>query len=240
MEAVVVGKDKSCYSLIAKSTYKRDCLPLNAVKYIENIKDVVGIIQKENPALLIWDIEGQEEQALVSIRKLKNKMSQIITVIVSKELEIITVRAALRCDVDDYLLKPLTQRELVDSLLGLLFDRLQLSSACDVVGDALSYMQKNCMLPITLDDIAKKCFVSPCYLSRRIKEKTGRTFVQNLRDMRLAQAEWMLLNTNQTIRNIARSSGFSNDSYFTYVFRNEKGVTPTVFRQTRDPVVFIK
>ncbi len=58
------------------------------------------------------------------------------------------------------------------------------------------------------------------------KRQTGKTFVQNLQDMRLMRAEWLLLNTNQTVRTIAKSVGFSSDSYFTYVSAAGKGGLP--------------
>jgi two-component system response regulator YesN len=204
---------------------------LSVIGRAASAKEVGKIVKQKNPGLIIWDIEGQEEQALALVQKVKLQQPQIKVVIINKHLEMTSVRTALHHGIDDYLVKPVTQKELTDSLIRLLFDRTKMHCGRDTVDRALTYMQKNCTRLITLDDVAEKCFISPCYLSRLIKRQTGKTFVQNLQDMRLMRAEWLLLNTNQTVRTIAKSVGFSSDSYFTYVFRSRKGVTPTAFRR---------
>jgi len=231
VRVVVAGSDQACRSLLVTFINEHKGLPLSVIGRAASAKEVGKIVKQKNPGLIIWDIEGQEEQALALVQKVKLQQPQIKVVIINKHLEMTSVRTALHHGIDDYLVKPVTQKELTDSLIRLLFDRTKMHCGRDTVDRALTYMQKNCTRLITLDDVAEKCFISPCYLSRLIKRQTGKTFVQNLQDMRLMRAEWLLLNTNQTVRTIAKSVGFSSDSYFTYVFRSRKGVTPTAFRR---------
>ena len=58
-------------------------------------KGVGKIVKQKNPGLIIWDIEGQEEQALALVQKVKLQQPQIKVVIINKHLEMTSVRTAL-------------------------------------------------------------------------------------------------------------------------------------------------
>ena len=55
------------------------------------------------------------------------------------------------------------------------------------IGEILNYMQKQ-YLEITLEDLAKKFYLSKPYLSKYIKEKSGQTFGEHLKKIRLKKA----------------------------------------------------
>jgi len=67
-------------------------------------------------------------------------------------------------------------------------------------------------------------------LSRFLKQRTGRTFVDTLNDIRLGHASRMLVDTTHSIAEIALLSGFNNLSNFNRIFMKKKGATPSDFR----------
>lgn len=83
---------------------------------------------------------------------------------------------------------------------------------------------------ISLDDVSKLAGMTSVSFSRFIKKRTGKTFVESLNDIRLGHASRLLIDTPQTIAEVAGKCGFNNLSYFNRVFKNKNGCTPREFR----------
>jgi AraC-like DNA-binding protein len=69
-------------------------------------------------------------------------------------------------------------------------------------------------------------------LSRFFKLRTGKTFVDTLNDIRLGHASRMLIETTQSINEIAYKCGFNNMSNFNRIFKKKKDSTPKEFRNS--------
>ncbi|SFG78307.1 two-component system, response regulator YesN [Desulfotomaculum arcticum] len=82
----------------------------------------------------------------------------------------------------------------------------------------------------TLAQAASEVHLSPAYLSRIFKQKVRQSFTGYLTQHRLQQARQLLLHTERTIDEIAYSVGYSNNSYFTAVFKKNTGLTPSEYR----------
>jgi AraC-like DNA-binding protein len=100
-----------------------------------------------------------------------------------------------------------------------------------LVGKALDYMRVNLHRDITRDETARHAGISPGHFSHLLKERTGRTFTELLRQCRVDLACELLRSTGDSIASIADQCGFCDQSYFTRVFRDVKGVTPGMFRE---------
>jgi AraC-like DNA-binding protein len=97
--------------------------------------------------------------------------------------------------------------------------------------DLLAYIQAHLNKPLTLDNVARGIHLSRAQLVRRMREETGKTFVEFLTDYRIAEAKVLLRDSEWTIAAIAGFLGFSTDSYFQVVFRNATGKTPGQYRK---------
>ena len=72
------------------------------------------------------------------------------------------------------------------------------------------------------------------WLSREIKRKTGKTYTQLVQEKRLAQAAFLLKNTDRNVDDIASAVGYENMGYFHRIFREAYGISPRNYRmQTR-------
>ncbi|MCJ7842133.1 response regulator [Lederbergia sp. NSJ-179] len=84
---------------------------------------------------------------------------------------------------------------------------------------------------IALEDLSDKYNVSKPYISKIIKEKTGRSFMDILNSTRLTVATDLLKEHGLKIKDISKMVGFMDDSYFIKVFRKEYGMTPSDYRR---------
>ena len=83
----------------------------------------------------------------------------------------------------------------------------------------------------TVDLIANELHVSHSYLVKVFKQKTGKTLVEYLIDIRLAAAIDMLVNTNLTARQISYNVGYNDEIHFLKQFKKKYGLTTKEYRQ---------
>lgn len=84
---------------------------------------------------------------------------------------------------------------------------------------------------LTLSQMAACCEMSPQYFCSCFRTMTNRSPMEYLNYYRLTAAVKMLVNTDETVTQIAYSCGFNDLSYFIKQFKNEKGVSPGKFRK---------
>ena len=95
--------------------------------------------------------------------------------------------------------------------------------------EIMNYVQAN-YIDITLDDLAEKFFLSKPYLSKYIKEKSGMTFGDLVKKIRMKKAKALLKSSNMTVENIAMSVGYQNVEHFNRLFKKAYNMTPMQFR----------
>lgn len=94
------------------------------------------------------------------------------------------------------------------------------------------YMNAHYNMPITLAEVAKIANMPEASFSRFIKKRTGKTFIDSLNEIRLGHASRMLIDTTNTVAEIAYKCGFNNISNFNRIFKRKKFCIPKEFRET--------
>jgi len=85
--------------------------------------------------------------------------------------------------------------------------------------------------PLTLEAIAKQMHFTPNYLGSVFKSVNKMSVTRFLMKTRLEKAEELLSSSKMTIYEIAELCGFSSLTYFHTIFKKEKNMTPSEFRQ---------
>jgi AraC-like DNA-binding protein/ligand-binding sensor protein len=94
---------------------------------------------------------------------------------------------------------------------------------------ALKFMEQNLSQDLTREEVAKIAGMSAGHFSRVIKETTDKTFSEILTGYRVARASQLLVRTNKSLGQIALECGFTDQSYFSRVFRKSKNSTPNEY-----------
>lgn len=81
-----------------------------------------------------------------------------------------------------------------------------------------------------LKDFAQQKHVSSAYLSRVLKEATGKTCTELLQERRIEKAKRLLQETDLSVLEICSAVGYNNSSYFYRIFEAAEGVSPTAYR----------
>ncbi|SFC27398.1 helix-turn-helix domain-containing protein [Clostridium uliginosum] len=93
------------------------------------------------------------------------------------------------------------------------------------------YIFNNYNNNITLQEIAKKEFLSPHYLSHEIKSATGYTFTDLINLTRIEESVKLLLDTDMSIYEISEAIGFSHTRYLNKNFKIYYNCTPLQYRK---------
>jgi AraC-like DNA-binding protein len=100
-----------------------------------------------------------------------------------------------------------------------------------LVRKAMACIHEQYAAPISLKDVAHSVGISKEYLARCFHQETGVTLVTYLNRYRISQAKARLEAGQQNLTDIALEVGFSSVPYFSRVFRQEVGVSPSAYRQ---------
>lgn len=86
-------------------------------------------------------------------------------------------------------------------------------------------------MPGTIAEYAEEALIIENYLSRLVKQSTGRSVGAWIDIVRIQRAKRMLSSTPLSIIDIAASVGVEDQSYFARLFKRETGMTPSAFRK---------
>lgn len=100
----------------------------------------------------------------------------------------------------------------------------------DTIDKALQYLNQRFDQPVALEDLCRCLHVSPATCNRLFQKSIGRSFKTVLIEIRISHACRLLLESDQSIIEIAYASGFTNLSNFNRQFKQLKVHTPKAYR----------
>lgn len=98
------------------------------------------------------------------------------------------------------------------------------------LNEVLNYTFSHASDNIRIDEIAAQANLSRSQFSRFFKERTGKSFISFLNEVRIENACTQLLNTRESVEKISYDNGFQNISNFNRQFKKIKRITPSQFR----------
>lgn len=98
------------------------------------------------------------------------------------------------------------------------------------VKKAIDYIDSRYMYDIKLEDVSNYLNINKSYFSSLFRKETGETFTGYLNKIRIEKSKDLLTNSTKSILDIALAVGFSNQNYYTIMFKKITGMTPLEFR----------
>ncbi len=97
--------------------------------------------------------------------------------------------------------------------------------------EAISFIEQSYPLPITVEDMAKRCNLDRSYFGKVFKDTIGQSPQEFLIRYRMTKASTLLTMTDLPISNICEQVGYPNQLHFSRAFKNVYGVSPRTYRQ---------
>ncbi len=210
----------------------------------DNAKLGIQMAREKEPDLIISDIMMPEMDGFSLLKHLKQdtKLSNTPVILLTAKTLTESKIKGLEFGADDYVTKPFNAKELIARVHNIIDIRRKIkaeaflqSNKIEVESADDAFMRELLNLFSTnmensyyaIEDVVKTLGLSKSTIQRKIKNITGKTFNQLLREFRLEQAKQILQQKGGNISEVAYLIGFNSVSYFSYSFKNYFGFPPT-------------
>jgi YesN/AraC family two-component response regulator len=216
-------------------------------------------IGRQDPDLLLFDFDYPERPGLKLMERTKRLFPGIAMLMMTVQHSESLAVWAFRSRVWDYLVKPVSDRELDRSLasLGKLVrtksertrrreiqckasplpeeNRVSVRSTTPAeLMPALAYIEKHFREKVTSANVSKACRMDSFRFSRAFKSAFGITFKEYLLRVRIKEACRLMEKPDISVTEVAYLSGFNDPSYFSKVFKRYAGVSPSVYASSAE------
>lgn len=96
---------------------------------------------------------------------------------------------------------------------------------------SINYFHRHYAENITLERLSEEFFASKATLIYNFKKYTNCSPIDFLLSVRMTKAKEQLVNTKNSIGEVALSCGFSSANYFGLIFKKREGLSPTAYRK---------
>ena len=100
-----------------------------------------------------------------------------------------------------------------------------------IIKKSIQYINDNVSTNISLDSVAEYIYLSPSYFSRLFKKEMGINFIDYLNKVRIEESKKYLTDLKISLSDIANTVGFTDQSYYTKVFKKIEGISPGQYRK---------
>ena len=204
--------------------------------------------------LVISDVMMPEMDGIAMLRQLKSNpnISDIPVILLTSKVEVSDRLEGLRKGADAYLAKPFNMEELhilVDNLVDNVrrlrgkfsgaqaqedkMENVEVKGNNDMLMERIMHtVNEHLQDPdFNVDRLCAEVGLSRTQLHRKMKEITGISTGEFIRNLRLQQAARLIREGKINIAQVAYSVGFNNQTYFSTVFKKHFGRTPTEYAE---------
>lgn len=246
---LVVDDDRELAQFIRRELadwYRVDTCP--------NGKMALEALLKGNYDLVVSDVIMPEMDGITLLKKIKSNslISHIPVVLLTSKAEVSDRMEGIKHGADAFLAKPFSIEELhlrIDNLIANVrrlkgkfsgaqqqeqqVERVEMENPNDVlmrrimkcVNEHLSDSDFN------VEDLTREVGISRAQLHRKMKEITGISTGEFIRNLRLEQAARIIREQNVNITQVAYAVGFNNANHFSTIFKRHFGMTPSEYKE---------
>lgn len=219
-------------------------------------KEGLSLIRREQPDIIISDINMPQLDGLKMIAGLKSEFPNMQIVILTGYRDFEYAREAISLGVTRFLLKPSKMNELEEAMdavteklirLGVLGEANPADVSAQnaeaeeeilynneansfIVKNALEYIRENYKEKLRLSDVADQIYVSQWHLSKLLNKQMGQNFSEILNGVRMEKAKELLKDPSLRICDIAEEVGFLDMAHFSRVFKKMEGMSANEYR----------
>jgi YesN/AraC family two-component response regulator len=206
--------------------------------------EALEIFSQQDISVAFLDVRMPGKNGLEVAGQIKLQYPDVKFTFISAYGDYPMLRKALKLEAKDYLLKPVRRQEIVNAFWKMvdpqnLLTEKEESSSVDInswspldptkrmISAAKSYVLQNIRKQLTLKEVADHIGFSVSYFSTLFSKEEEMTFKDYVIKSRIERAKVLLENTNLPMKTIARETGFQDPDYFSKVFSQRVGTSPS-------------
>lgn len=237
---LVIAEDEQKIREGLVNLFPWESLGFSIVGDFSNGKEVLSFLKDHpNTDVVLTDIEMPMMDGIELSKILYGQNTYVV--FFSSYQNFSYAKSAIENRVFDYLVKPIKYQDLVNCFekLKIQMDKEKrhptnasqntLQASSDPIHVVLDYIDEH-IQDASLEEAARRAFLSPSYLSVLFKESTGISFSDQLKKKRMEKACKLLCDLSVKQYQIAWIVGYDNPKNFTRAFKAYYGITPNDYR----------
>ncbi|MGD1822238.1 MAG: response regulator transcription factor [Pleomorphochaeta sp.] len=259
MFKILIADDEDLERKALSLFIEKSNLPIEKIILAENGNDAFVKIICDKPDIVVLDINMPEMSGLEVLEKIRKENIDSKVIISTAFDQFDFAVKALKLGAMDFLVKPVNRKVFLKAI-DKTVERLNIEeknkdkmkqldnvieyfknqptekkfSRDEAIPEAVitvkEYIECNFTNYISLDEIILDCGYSKYHISRLFKNYMNCTIMEYLLKQRMVKAKDLLINTQDTIKEISIAIGYSDPNYFSLIFKREEGVSPIQFR----------
>ncbi|MDY5964086.1 MAG: response regulator [Peptostreptococcus porci] len=248
MYTLLIIEDEELVRKGISSLIDFDKMGIGSVYEAENGEVAWDIIVEQRPDIILSDINMPHMDGITLAKKVKELDKDTHIVFLTGYDYFDYAVSALKLGADDYVLKPISKKD-VENILINITNKLNQERREKAVYELISENEQNpcgssgsdellCIInqkiycsDFSLKDLANQMGFSTNYLSTFIKKHLGMSFQDYLTKNRIDRAKILLLTTDLKIYEIAEQVGYEDVNYFSSRFKQYVGMTPRQYQK---------
>lgn len=110
----------------------------------------------------------------------------------------------------------------------------EVEKSSTIIGKINQYIQEHYSEDIGRNQIAAEFYLTPEYLAKLYKKRTGVSLKTYINEYRIEKAKELLRSSDKSISDIAEAVGFDNFSYFSTLFKSMTGLSPKDYKDSKE------
>ncbi len=243
---LIVEDDSALRFIYSKKKVWSDC-GFCIEDQASNGKDALALIEKKRYDLILTDIQMSFIDGIELLREMRARNIQSEVVLVSSYDEFEYARQGLVLGATDYILKPAEDNKLKEMLIRVkekLDSKQEIAKEVKAAAKSFDitvpeegmaynicrYFSDNSDRIITLEEMSEGFGFSKDYFGKLFKSNMGVSFNSFYSAVKIEKAKTLLKTGNYKNYEISDMLGYSTVDYFSKIFKEMTGVTPTQFK----------
>jgi YesN/AraC family two-component response regulator len=235
---------------------KNELSPWYRFKTCPNGKEALKALLTGTYDLVVSDVMMPEMDGITLLKNIKAnpQVSDVPVILLTSRTEVTDRLEGLKRGADAYLAKPFSMEELhvlIDNLMdnvrrlrgkfsGALVqadkvEHIEVKGNNDALMERIMrYVNENLSNPdYNVEQLTEDVGISRAQLHRKMKEITGVSTAEFIRNLRIEQAARLIREKKVNVTQVAYSVGFSNQAHFSTVFKRYFGMSPSEYAEVQ-------
>lgn len=254
MIKIVVADDEPIERAVVKKILEEGLTEEVKVFLATNGREAVETYTKEECDIALLDIAMPGTNGLEAAEKIRKMDEKAVIVFLTAFDEFDYAKKAIWVQALDYLLKPVSDEELLTVIEEGIrarqncvkkympayaqecsFDKDELADIkkTQVKKQIAAYIEENYTEDLSLSDVARAMHYSDPYFCNIFKKCFNKSFIMYLTELRIEKSKILLKDATVNIKEISDKVGFQDSNYYAKVFKRMEGMTPSEYRIIR-------
>ena len=213
-----------------------------------NGREAVKLYGEKQCQIALLDIEMPGINGLDAAEEIRRQDKDAVIIFITAFDEFNYAKRAISVHALEYLLKPVSEEELVTNLEEAIWltekverkkpilktdlqenhhENIKMNAVADNIRNFIMQHYKE---DISLQDVAGSMNYSEAYFCKIFKQCFDKSFLVYLTDYRVEKAKALLADMMINIKDVSAEVGYRDSNYFARVFKRSTGITPTEYR----------